>query len=132
MVYVFDTAATARTAVQSILKAATSIGENIQNLRVRTGNGPQYGSREFRKSMQMLGLKHEFIWKNMPEQNGYVESFHETLKREYVLPHEFAHFQDVEVILARAFADYNEYKIHSALGYITPNEFALRSECGNK
>lgn len=130
--YVFDTTATARTAVQSILKAATSIDGNVRNLRIRTDNGPQYGSREFRKSMQTLGLKHEFIWKNIPEQNGYVESFHGTLKREYVWPHEFAHFQDAEVILGRAFADYNEHRIHSALGYVTPNEFALRSEDGNK
>ena len=132
MAYVFDTTATARTAVQPILKVVTSIGGNVRNLRIRTDNGPQYGSREFRKSMQALGLKHEFIWKNTLEQNGHVESFYGTLKLEYVWPHEFAHFQDTEVILDRAFTDYNKHRIHSALGYVMPNEFALRSEDGNK
>ena len=130
--YLFDTTATARTAVQCVLKAVSSAGGDVPNLRIRTDNGPQYGSRDFRKSMQALGIRHEFIWKNTPEQNGHVESFHGTLKREYIWPHEFARFQDAEVILPRAFADYNEYKIHSALGYVTPNEFALRSEDGNK
>lgn len=130
--YVFDTMAMAGTAVQSILRVVTPIDGNVQNLRIRTDNGPQYGSREFRKAMQALGLKHEFIWKNTPEQSGHVESFHGALKQEYVWPHEFARFQDTGVILARAFADCNERRIHSAPGYVTPNEFALRSEGGNK
>ena len=130
--YIFDTTATTQTAIQSVLKAATSAGGKIPNLRLRTGNGSQYGSREFKKSMQALGIRHEFIWKNTPEQNGHVESFHGTLKREYVWPHEFARLQDAEVILARAFADYNGDRIHSALGYVTPNEYAHRREGGNK
>ena len=81
---------------------------------------------------QITGIRHEFIWRNTPEQNGHVESFHGTLKREYVWPHEFARFQDAEVVLAKAFADYNKGRIHSASGYITPNEFVLKLEGGNK
>ena len=81
MAYIFDTTATTQTAIQSVLKAATSAGGKIPNLRLRTDNGPQYSSREFKKSMQALGIRHEFIWKNTPEQNGHVESFHGTLKR---------------------------------------------------
>ena len=59
--YLFDTTATAETAVQSVLKAVSSAGGNIPSLRIRTDNGPQYGSRDFRKSMQALGIRHEFI-----------------------------------------------------------------------
>ena len=47
-------------------------------------------------------------------------------------PHEFARFQDAEVVLAKAFVDYNKDRIHSALGYLTPNEFVLKLEGGNK
>ena len=46
--------------------------------------------------------------------------------------HEFARFQDAEVVLARAFADYNNDRIHSALGYVAPNEFARKVEGRNK
>ena len=82
--------------------------------------------------MQTLGIRHEFICRNTRKQNGHVESFHGTLKGEYVWPHEFARFQDAEVILAKAFAGYNKDRIHSALGYITPNEFVLKLEGKNK
>ena len=80
----------------------------------------------------MLGIRHEFIWKHAPEQNGHVGSFHGTLKKEYVWPHDFARFQDAEVVLAKAFVDYNENRIHSALGHITPSEFVCKLDGGNK
>ena len=77
-------------------------------------------------------IRHELIWKHAPEQNGYVESFHRTLKEEYMWPHDFTCFQDAEVVLAKAFVDCNWDRIHSALGHITPSEFVCRLEGGNK
>ena len=53
----------------------------------------------------------------MPEQNGHIESFHGTPKREHVWLHEFAKLQDVEVVLARAFAGCNDGRIHSTRTY---------------
>ena len=90
---------TTQTAIQSVLKAATSAGGKIPNLR--TDNGPQYSSREFCRRWDKARV-------HLEEHAGAErarESFHGTLKREYVWPHEFARFQDAEVILARAFAD---------------------------
>ena len=52
-----------------------------------------------------------------------MESFHKTLKKEYIWPHEFANYQQAEVLLQKARADYNSSRIHSALGYLTPDEF---------
>ena len=78
----------------------------------------------------MLGIRHEFVWKHMPEQNGHVRSFHVTLKREYVWPHGFARFQDAGVVLAKAFVDYNEDRITLALGHITPSEFVCKLRVG--
>ena len=81
---------------------------------------------------QALGIRQEFIWKHTLEQNEHIESFHGTLKMEYAWLHEFARFQDAEVVLARAFADCNYCRIHSALWHVTPNEFARKTENGNK
>ena len=106
--------------------------KGILYLRLRADNGTQYGSHKFRKSVQTLGIGHEFICRNTLKQNGHVESFHGALKGEYVWPHEFARFQDAEVVLAKAFVDYNKNIIHSALGYLTPNEFVLKLEGENK
>ena len=51
------------------------------------------------------------------------ESFHKTLKKESIWPHEFANYQQAEVVLQKAQTDYNGSRIHSSLGYLTPDEF---------
>ena len=111
------------TAIQSIVDAVVTAKPDCSKLIIRTDNGPQYSSKDFRKSVSLLGIKQEFIWHHTPEQNGHIESFHKTLKKEYIWPHEFANYQQAEVILADAFADYNSERIHSSLGYLTPDEF---------
>ena len=80
----FDIAATADTAIQSVLQAVSEACGKVPGLRLRADNCPQYISRKFQEPMQVLEIRHEFIWKYTPEQNGHVESFHGTLKREYV------------------------------------------------
>ena len=124
--------ASTHTAVKSVLKAVSSARCSITNPRLRTDNGTRYSSHRFKKAIQTLGIGREFIWKQTPEQNGRVESFHGTLKREYIWPHEFARFQDAKVVLAEAFEDYNKNRIHSASGYLTPDEFARTMEVDNK
>ncbi len=95
-------------------------------------NGTQYTSKEFRKSIEILGIKQEYIWHHTPEQNGHVESFHKTLKKEYIWPQEFTNFQMAEIALAGAFQDYNNQRIHSSVGYMPPNEFIKQWEMTHK
>jgi putative transposase len=38
--------------------------------------------------MSVLGLKLEHIACNTPEQDGHIESFHKTLKKEYIWPYD--------------------------------------------
>lgn len=131
--YAFDVGAARDVAIESITSAVAAEKPDCPRLRIRTDNGNQYTSRDFRKAVQALGIgKHEFIWKNTPEQNGHVESFHKTLKKEYIWPREFGSYQDAEMALADAFADYNGQRIHSAIGYMTPAEFAAQWELRNK
>ena len=68
------------------------------------------------------------VYVNTPQQNGHIESFHKTLKKEYVWPHEFGDSGQAEITLLVALEDYNRHRIHSAIGYMTPNEFAARWE----
>ena len=49
-------------------------------------NGPQYTSHAFKDSMDALSFRLDYIFYHTPEQNGFVESFHKILKREYVWP----------------------------------------------
>ena len=129
----FDTNATRHVAIRSITDAVAAEKPDCPRLRIRTDNGVQYTSHDFRKAVSALGIgKHEFIWKNTPEQNGHVESFHKTLKKEYIWPHEFASYQEAAQVLEDAFVDYNSERIHSSIGYITPDEFAAQWRAKDK
>ena len=130
--YAFDVDAAKQVAIDSITNAVSVENPDCSRLRLRTDNGTQYTSNDFRKAVSVFGIKHEFIWKHAPEQNGHVESFHKTLKKEYLWRREFASYQEAEKILADAFADYNQERIHSAIGYMTPVEFASQWEMKNK
>ncbi|MDE1831640.1 MAG: DDE-type integrase/transposase/recombinase [Thaumarchaeota archaeon] len=128
--YSFDVSATKDAAVQCVVNVIASEKPDATKLTIWIDNDSQYISNKFRESIQILGARQEFIWYHTPEQNGYVESFHKTLKKEYIWPHEFANYQDVEIVIA--FWDYNHSRIHSALGYIIPNEFAKSWEMKHK
>lgn len=67
-----------------------------------------------------MGISLKFILARTPEQNGYIESFHNTLKREYIWPHNFANYQQTEAVISEAFWDYNRNRLHSALKYVPP------------
>ena len=86
----------------------------------------RYGSDAFKRSMKLLGVKQEFIAINTPEQNGHLESFHKTLKREYVWIRDFQNFQEAAEAIQEAYIDYNHHRIHSALGYLTPQQYLLK------
>ena len=119
-------------AIDFITSAVSVENQDCTRLRLRTDNGTQYINNGFRNTVSIFGIKHEFIWKHTPEQNGHVESFHKTLKKKYLWRHEFASCQKVEKILTDAFADYNRERIHSAIGYMVPVEFASQWEMKNK
>jgi putative transposase len=121
----FDLTAVKGNAISSVESALASHKNALEAgpLRLRADNGPQYTSNAFKDSMKALGLRLEHIMYRTPEQNGTVESFHKTLKREYVWPFEFNSFQEADGAMDRAFTDYNQDRIHSSLGYLTPYEF---------
>lgn len=130
--YSFDVAASKDAAIESITNAIAIAKPDCTKLVIRTDNGSQYISKKFRESIAIFGAHQEFIWHHTPQQNGHVESFHKTLKKEYIWPHEFANYQDAESLIAEAFADYNSSRIHSSLGYVTPDEFLEQWEMKHK
>ena len=126
--FAFDTRATRHAAIMSINNAVASRKPDPGRLTIRVDNGSQYTSRDFRGSVDVLGARLEYIYVNTPQQNGHIEPFHKTLKKEYVWPHEFGDAGQAEVALLGALEDYNRHRIHSAIGYMTPDEFAARWE----
>ena len=98
----------------------------MHNLILRTYNGPQYISREFRESMKLLGIKSEYIQKHTPEDNGDIESFHNSLKTDYIWVNDIETFDDAKRLMEQAFIDYNTVRPHSSIDYFPPDEFERR------
>lgn len=122
--YALDTHAVKESAIMSVNNALAAHPQiDTNRLTIRCDNGSQYRSKAFRESMKALRIKLEFIYYNTPEQNGHIESFHKTLKREYLWPQDFRDYQEAEIVIADAFKDYNSARPHSSLGYKTPYEF---------
>ena len=93
---------------------------------------PQYAGKKFRKAASLLGIGLKFIRIHTPEQNGHIESFHNTLKREYIWPHDFSNYQQAEAVISEAFRDYNRNRLHSALKYVPSAEFLASWEAAHK
>lgn len=127
MGYAFERSAIKEHAIMSVNNALASHHNNDavdqKRLTLRCDNGPQYTSHAFKASMDALGLRLEYILHHTPEQNGFIESFHKTLKREYIWPRDFQNHQEAETAIEEAFMDYNYRRIHSSLGYLTPIEY---------
>jgi len=111
----FDLSAVKENAIIAIENALVTHKSIVpENLVIRTDNGSQYTNKAFRKSVAVLGLKLEHIYYNTPEQNGHIESFHKTLKKEYVWSNDFQNYQEAESTIKDAFVDYNQnrYILH--------------------
>ena len=126
LAFVLASRATKHEAVMAVNNAVAATNPVLPGLTLRVDNGSQYTSREFRSSMTSLRITLEYIYVNTPEQNGHIESFHKTLKKEYIWPREFANIHEAKEAIHAAFEDYNHHRIHSAIQYLTPSEFAVQ------
>ncbi|MHB1623608.1 MAG: IS3 family transposase [Cuniculiplasma sp.] len=126
--YEYSRTCTAADAIRAVEKAfAIRFQETVpQNLVLRTDNGPQYVSREFNNTLKILGIKHEYIKNHTPEDNGDIESFHNSLKTDYIWVTDVETFEDGKKLMEYAFNDYNTVRPHSSIGYLSPEEFERR------
>ncbi len=51
---------------------------------LRTDNGPQFISGRFNRELKLLNIVHEYIEKETPTENGDIESFHNSIKTDYI------------------------------------------------
>ena len=123
--YQYSRSCLSKDAIRAVEDAVMrAFGDEVpEGLILRTDNGPQYISQQFRSSMNLLRISLEYIQKHTPEDNGNIESFHSSLKTDYVWPFEFSDFRDTSVAIESAFTDYNEKRPHSSIDYLPPRVF---------
>ena len=73
--------------------------------------------------MKFLGIKSEYIQKHTPEDNGDIESFHNSLKTDYIWVNDIETFDDAKRLMEQAFIDYNAVRPHSSIDYLAPDVF---------
>ena len=126
--YNYNTSCTAKDAINAVDAVDDSIirkfnGNIPDNITLRTDNGHQYISKECNEYLKLLGINHEYIEKETPEENGDIESFHNSIKTDYIWINEINNFNEGKEIIENAFNDYNNIRPHSTLDYYSPLQF---------
>ena len=126
--YEFSRTCTAKDCIKSVEKAyAIRFPHgNTGNIVLRTDNGPQYLSEIFKNTVKHLGIRSEYIQKHTPEDNGDIESFHNSLKTDYIWVTDLDTFEDAKNLIEYAFTDYNTIRPHSSISFLPPDEFERR------
>ena len=123
--YNYNTSCTAKNAVNAVDDAIIRkfSGKVPDNIIHRTDNGSQYTYREFNDYIKAMNIKHEYIEKETPEENGDIESFRNSIKTDYIWINEINNFNEGKIIIENVFNDYNNIRPHSTLDYYSPLQF---------
>ncbi len=75
-----------------------------------------------------MGIISEYIQKHKTEGNSNTESFHNSLKPDYIWVDYLGIFDSSKDRMKSVFAVYNTVRPHSSIDYLPLNEFEIRGE----
>lgn len=110
------------------LKYAFKARNYPTNVIIHSDKGTQYRSHDFRK----LITHHDCLFsytslKHSCDENANQESFHASLKKEWLYRKNFNTINDVKrAVFEYIEGFYNTKRIHSALGYLSPEQYEFR------
>jgi putative transposase len=96
--------------------------EACEGLVLRSDNGCQPCSREFRAYLSTMGVTGQYTGYDAPDDNAYVERVIRTIKEEEIWPNSYDRASEALAALNNYFLYYNASRIHASLGYRTPDE----------
>ena len=88
----------------------------------RHDNGPQYGSKDFQKELQYLGIESSPSFVREPEGNGMIERFFRLLKEQLLWVRHFETIEELRQALLDFKERYNTAWIMERHGYKTPRQ----------
>ena len=74
------------------------ITEKGKPSRIRTDNGPEFISREFRDWCSKKGIEVQYIQPGRPMQNGYIERFNRTFRENILDAYLFENTMEVQIL----------------------------------
>lgn len=99
-------------------------------VNIRTDNGPQFIAKNLAVALDKLNVDHEFINPGTPQQNGHIESFHNTVTRLVCNRNVFNDIKHGREIFTGFYNAYNNTRVMKALLYNSPVEFLRLWETG--
>jgi putative transposase len=101
------------------------------NVKIRSDNGPQFIAKKLAEILEGLRIKHEFIRPATPQQNGHIESFHNTVARLVYNKNIFMDLDHAKKIFTDFFNTYNYQRMMPVLLYYSPYQFLKLWNIGN-
>lgn len=95
----------------------------IEELTIRSDNGPQMTSHELNNYVIQIGLEHEFIPPRTPNKNAFIESFFSIYETQFLQVRYFRNLKNVYEQTEEFVSFYNNTRLHGSLDYKTPKEF---------
>lgn len=90
---------------------------------IRTDNGPEYISHEYKDWCKANGIKDTQIEPGKPNQNGYVERFNRTFREDVLDAYIFTSIPQMDMVAKKWKNDYNSGHPHQSLNGLTPLGF---------
>ena len=98
---------------------------------IRVDDGPEFTSVEFTSWCKEKEISIHYIQPGRPMQNGYIERFNGSYRREILDAFLLFELEEVRQLTAAWIEEYNTRRTHEALGNLTPGEWLLKSRSGN-
>lgn len=96
--------------------------QDLGSLVIRSDNGTQMTSHVFKRSVEKLGLGHEFIPPATPNKNAFIESFFSILDRELYRHRAFETYREAYRAVVEFIDFYNNKRLHGSLKNRPPRE----------
>jgi len=120
----------AGTLEDALIREKTTL--HVHDLVVRSDNGLVFGSKRFYETVMKYHLYQEYITPYTPEQDGMIERFFRSFKKECVWQHHVVLFDEAYNKIADWVDNYNSKRPNSVLGYATTAEVSdLPPETGH-
>jgi len=105
---------------------ARAISEHGAPEYIRSDNGSEFIAKVVREGLAARNIKTLYIDPGSPWQNGFIESFNASFRKELLDREQFYTLTEARVVIADWVEDYNAYRPHGAIGYLAPYEFTGR------
>lgn len=90
---------------------------------IRVDNGPEFISDKFDGWCKLHKIQLVFIQPGKPMQNGFIERFNGSIRRELLNAYIFRSLSEVKQMVEVFTEDYNYHRPHDSLGDKTPSQF---------